>query len=188
VIKIIAGKHQRQIIPTLKKSDYRPSTNKLREAVFSILLSLEYITLRTIVGSSVLDLFAGTGSFSFEALSRGAENITLIDCNMRYLKLIRKFAYKIGEIERVKILLMNATNLVRSKYKYDFVFIDPPYYHNFVISSLQSLVVQGWLSKGAVIVVKMENTNNELILPKDISIIQIRAYGQHKLLLLQHLV
>ncbi len=66
MIRIIAGKHRNRIVPTLKNANYRPSTGKIREAIFSILTSGEFSDGRLFTQESkILDLFAGTGSLAY---------------------------------------------------------------------------------------------------------------------------
>ena len=116
-MRIIAGKHKNRVIPTLKNSDYRPSTAKFREALFSILSSGEFADVRLIQGAQVLDLFAGTGSLSFEALSRGASSITLVDNCREHLDLALDFARKIGELDNISVLITDATFLSKAPRK-----------------------------------------------------------------------
>ena len=64
-MKIISGKHKNRIIPTSKASEYRPTTAKLREALFSIIVSGEFFNSKPLDNAQTLDLFAGTGILSF---------------------------------------------------------------------------------------------------------------------------
>ena len=184
-MRIISGKHKNRVIPTLKKSNYRPSTTKFREALFSILSSGEFLESQPVVGAKVLDLFAGAGSLSFEALSRGADSITLIDKNEDHLKLAREFAYKLGEEEQVTALLMNAVDLAQASSKYDLVFMDPPYYNNYIEKSLKSLITREWLAHNAVIAIEME-VRKEIEIPKRVEIVKEKIYGNNKLLILKY--
>ena len=86
-MRIIAGSIKNKLIPSIKKGKYRPTAAFLREAIFNILESLSV----DVKESEVLDVFAGTGSMAFEALSRGAKKATLLDINARYVNLGRKF-------------------------------------------------------------------------------------------------
>ncbi len=184
-MRIIAGKHKNRVIPTLKKSDYRPSTAKFREALFSILLSGNFADTRLINGAHVLDLFAGTGSLSFEALSRGASNITLIDSSQEHLDLAMEFARKIRETDNISVLVTDATFLSKSPRKYNLVFMDPPYFKNFVTKSLTCLVKNDWLENGTIIAVEMNKRENiELI--DEVTLVKEKIYGNNKLLVLKY--
>lgn len=184
-MRIIAGKYKNRVIPSLKNSDYRPSTTKFREALFSILSSGEFADNSPVDASDVLDLFAGTGSLSFEALSRGAKSITLIDNNKEHLQIAKEFATKIGEEENVKFLLLSAISLPQSAHKYSLVFMDPPYYNQFVEKALISLIQNRWLEDKAIIAIEMEK-REELGLPVSMSLIKEKIYGNNKLLILRY--
>ncbi len=184
-MRIIAGKHKNRVIPTLKKSDYRPSTTKFREALFSILSSGGLVDTKQVNGAHVLDLFAGTGSLSFEALSRGASSITLVDNCREHLDLAIEFARKIGEFNNISVLVADATFLSKAPRKYSLVFMDPPYHNNFVIKTLICLVKNGWLTDGAIIAVEMSKRENiELI--DEVQLVKEKIYGNNKLLILRY--
>ena len=184
-MRIIAGKHKNRVIPTLKKSDYRPSTAKFREALFSILSSGNFADTTLINGAQVLDLFAGTGSLSFEALSRGASSVTLVDSCLEHLDLAKEFARKIGEIDNISVLVTDATFLPKAERKYNLVFMDPPYNKRFVVKSLICLVKNGWVTNGAIIAVEM-NKRETIELMDGISLVKEKVYGNNKLLILKY--
>lgn len=124
-MKIIAGKHKNRVIPVLKGSNYRPSTGKIREAIFSILTSGKFAEQQIFNNNTIaLDLFAGTGSLAFEALSRGVGEVTLVEINANHLRLAREFAISIGEEENSNFLNISATNLPKATKKFDLIFID----------------------------------------------------------------
>jgi 16S rRNA (guanine966-N2)-methyltransferase len=184
-MKIIAGKYKNRTIPTSKDLDYRPSTTKFREALFSILSSGEFASNKPFKDANVLDLFAGSGSLSFEALSRGAKSITLIDNNSKHLEVAKEFAAKIGEEKNISFLLTSAVTLPYASRRYSLVFMDPPYYNDFIGKALVSLIKNKWLEKSAIIAVEMEKLA-EVDLPIGVSVIKEKIYGKNKLLILKY--
>ncbi|MFK7973874.1 MAG: RsmD family RNA methyltransferase [Rickettsiaceae bacterium] len=184
-MKIICGKYKNRIIPTVSKFDYRPSTTKFRAALFSILNSGEFIDLSPVKGAKVLDLFAGTGCLAFEALSRGAEHITLVDNNRDHLKAAEKFANNISAADRVKTIVADATNLSYIPNKYHLVFIDPPYYKNYIQPALNCLLNNGLLESGAIIIVE-SSKYAQIILGQAFVLVKEKIYGNNKLLILQY--
>lgn len=198
-MKIIAGKYKNRVINTSKKFNYRPSTTKFKEALFSILSSGEFYESNPVKNAKILDLFAGTGSLSFEALSRGAKSATLVDNSLDHLNLAKEFAEKLGEENNVKILLADARELALSpSEKYNLVFIDPPYYNNYVEKSLQNLVSSGYLEDGAIIVIEIEKIGIQtdlsflLLIPDSskkgarLELIKEKIYGKNKLIILRY--
>ncbi len=185
MIKIIAGKHKGRVIATFKDADYRPSTGKFREALFSILTSGIFAERGILENAIVLDLFAGTGSLSFEAISRGACKATLVDINELYLKHAKAFAEKIGEKDNITCLKASAVSLPYSGKKYNLILMDPPYNKNLIPKALRSLVREKWLEDGAIIAAEM--SKNEIIeIPDCIKILDERKYGNSKLLVMEY--
>ena len=127
-MRIIAGtaKGRRLFTPAKNDRRIRPTADRAREALFSIIGSLVH-------QASVLDLYAGTGALALEALSRGAEFATLVDLHNEALSLITKNIELCGFSERSRIIRRDLTKglsfleqMVPPK-GYDLVFIDPPY-------------------------------------------------------------
>ncbi len=186
-MKIISGKHKNKVIPTAKTSSYRPTTSKFREALFSIITSGEFLDTQPIANAEILDLFAGTGILSFESLSRGAKAATLIDNNREHLKLIKKFADKIGEGDNVNCYLADASCLTKSNKQYNIVFMDPPYYNNLCMKTLTSLIENNWLGNNSIIAMEMEKAANLVLqdFPK-LHLLKEKIYGNNKLLIVRY--
>jgi len=117
-MRIIAGDFRGRNLISPKGKAVRPTTDRVREAIFNI--------LGNITNCDFLDLFAGTGAVSFEALSRGASSATLVDKNLRtaqknaeLLGVNHKVSWKKLDIDR---FLASATSKT-----YDVIFVDPPY-------------------------------------------------------------
>ena len=115
MLKIISGKYRNHIIPTAKNIKYRPSTGKLKEAIFSILTSGEFTGNKLFnENTHILDLFAGSGSLAFESLSRGAGSATLIDIDTSSLKIAEEFAKSLNISDKVNFVNINALNLPKA--------------------------------------------------------------------------
>lgn len=186
MLKIISGKFQNQKIPIAKNIKYRPSTGKLKEAIFSILTSGEFIGDKLFNENiKVLDLFAGSGSLAFESLSRGAGFATLIDIDLYSLKIAEEFAKTLNINDKVNLVNINALNLPKANTAFDLVFVDPPYHNKIVTKVMKLLIKNNWLNTDAIIVVEMAKTD-DYVLDENIEIIREKLYGNTKLLVLNY--
>lgn len=186
MLKIISGKFQNQKIPIAKNIKYRPSTGKLKEAIFSILTSGEFIGNKLFNENiKVLDLFAGSGSLAFESLSRGAGFATLIDIDLYSLKIAEEFAKTLNIHDKVNLVNINALNLPKANTAFDLVFVDPPYYNKIVTKVMKLLIKNNWLNTDAIIVVEMAKTD-DYVLDENIEVIREKLYGNTKLLVLKY--
>lgn len=121
-MRIIGGKNKRRLLKVPAGLPVRPTTDMAKEALFNILNN--HFDFE---GLQVLDLFAGTGSITFEFVSRGAVEVIAIDLNKRCIDHIRKTAGLLGYTE-VKALLTDAFRFINHcTTDFDIVFADPPY-------------------------------------------------------------
>lgn len=126
-MRIIAGTARGRQIRTLQGLDTRPTLDRVREAVFG---SLQF----DIPGSTVLDLFSGSGGMGLEALSRGAQKVVCNDLNPACVAIIRENAESLGLQQPVLLQLDYNQAISRVKemgLRFDFVFLDPPYASGF---------------------------------------------------------
>lgn len=121
-MRIISGKFKGKRIPTFGKLDARPTTDFAKEGLFNVLNNhLDFENL------SVLDLFSGTGSISFELISRGSGPVIAIEMNDKHCAYIRKIANELNA-DQLTVLRADVFRFVNScKLKFDFIFADPPY-------------------------------------------------------------
>lgn len=122
-MRIIAGQFRgrRLVAPTGRAT--RPTTDRVREAWFSILGPLQ---------GHVLDLYAGTGALGFEALSRGADRVTFVESTKAAQKAIQDNARTLGVTDRVTLLcttVEQASQMVRKCGPYALIVTDPPWTH-----------------------------------------------------------
>ena len=132
-MRIIAGKWRGRKLSPFKSKLIRPTTDRVKETIFNMIgLDIE--------GATVLDLFAGTGSLGFEALSRGAEKVVAIDKGTDSKKLIQKNKDLIGVESGYFFYSDDVTRfLSREKNRYDFIFIDPPFTQKMGLEVMRAL-------------------------------------------------
>ena len=123
-MRIIAGEARGRKIEAPEGHNTRPTLDRVRENLFNMLQG-------RIAGSTVLDLFAGSGALSFEALSRGAVQACLVDHERKAIAVIRKNAETLGYQERVRIIQADWRKAMKeienAGLRFDIVFLDPPY-------------------------------------------------------------
>jgi 16S rRNA (guanine966-N2)-methyltransferase len=175
-MRIVGGQFRGRSIATASHDRLRPTSDRVREALFNILthgipeLSLE--------GARVLDLFAGTGALGLEALSRGAAFCLFVEADAEARGLIRRNVEALGLTGVSKIFRRDATDLGRAldRDRASLVLIDPPYGKGMGEQALVSLGAGGWLEPGAVIVLE-ERAGVEITLPTGYVEIDRRTYG-----------
>lgn len=139
----------------------RPTSDRVKEALFNILGPVE--------GTTFLDIFAGSGSVGIEALSRGASGVVFIEKNATLAKAIRKNVDAFGFRERSQTFSAGAGSGIRELAargdRFDILFADPPYEQGFVAKTLQYLEGGELFSSEAVIVIQHspKETFNEAI-------------------------
>jgi 16S rRNA (guanine966-N2)-methyltransferase len=157
---------------------------KVRAALFSMLEArgINWPLCR------VLDLFAGSGSLGFEALSRGAGEVVFVEAMPKAAALIGENAEKLGvESNRAHILAEEAGKVLnRAPAKpFDLIFIDPPYRQNLLVPCLKSILRKNWLAPAGIINAEIEtgiSYDPEQAFP-ELSVIADRDYGQTRVVL-----
>lgn len=174
-LRIISGNLKGKKIFTLPGNDVRPTADRLRESIFNILGS-------GVQNATVLDLFAGTGAFGIEALSRGAGFAAFIDMNQKAMELIKKNIRACNLGEKAQPLLWDiARNLdcLKSMPRlFDLVFLDPPYGQNLIPVALDHLCRLEKLKPDARIVI--EHAIRDIIAPHlpGYDMVDQRKYGK----------
>lgn len=123
-MRIVAGTHKRRVITPPPNFKARPTTDFAKENIFNVLAN--YIDFDDV---TVLDLFAGTGSISYEFASRGAIQVTTVELNPTNHKFIAQTVDKL-KLDNIKTIQTNAFIFLRQmakKLSFDIIFADPPY-------------------------------------------------------------
>ena len=123
-MRIVGGKYKGRVFTPGKTFKARPTTDMAKESLFNILQNnLDFESLRA------LDLFAGTGSISYELASHGCTDITAVEINADHVRFIKDVLDKLGE-KHVRLVKSNVfVFAARIKEQFDFIFADPPYDH-----------------------------------------------------------
>ncbi len=183
-MRIVGGKFKGRTIHSPDGRATRPTTDRVREAIFN---RLEHgVAGFSIDGARVLDMFAGTGALGLEALSRGARNVLFIDDSEAARGLIRRNADELGVVGLAKIWRRDAAKLgpCAPMSPFGLVFMDPPYGKGLTDKSLAALVAGGWLEPGAVVVAE-EAAKAEIAVPEVFEVLNDSRYGDTRVLTLR---
>ena len=179
--RIIGGTAGGRRIRTPTGDSTRPTSDRVREALFS---SLE-ATLGSLTGLRFLDLYAGSGAIGLEARSRGAGVVTCVEQDRRTAALIRDNVATLGFTGVEVVAASVARTLAQSpRAPYDVVFADPPYPLTEVAlaGDLALLAAPGWLAADALVVVERSSRGPEPTWPAGITPLpgrrRMRKYGE----------
>ena len=145
-MRVITGKARGVVLKTPKGMQTRPTADRVKEALFSI---IQY----DVPSAKVLDLFAGTGQLGIEALSRGAKSAVFIDERADACALVKENLNKTRLSEDAKVLRSDYAAYLRGcREKFDIIFLDPPYAEVFLENSLKMITEIDILQSGGIIV------------------------------------
>lgn len=158
----------------------RPTSDRMRESLFNILAHRDGIEIE---GARVLDLFAGTGALSIEAISRGASLAVLVDIGAEARGLQRANIDALGLGGVVRTLKRDATKLglVSPFAPFTLVFCDPPYSKGLGEAALASALLGGWIAPGALVVLE-ERAGSAVKLPAPLLEMERRKAGETQLI------
>ncbi len=171
-IRIIAGCHRGRKLPVLLVEGLRPTTDRVKETVFNWLMP--YIS-----DANCLDCFAGSGGLGFEAVSRGAKHVTMLELNKAAAKQLQQNAQLLKANNTTIANTDTLAFLQQPPEPFDLVFLDPPFRKSFV-GQVATLLNQGWLADKALIYIEMEvNEGSEVQeLPNNWQLLKEKVAGQ----------
>ncbi len=149
-MRVIAGSARRIPLKTLEGLDTRPTQDRIKETLFNI---LQY----QVADCCFLDLFAGSGSIGIEALSRGAEKAVFVENNEKSAAVIRE-NLKATKLEERAVVMncdaLTALKRLNGKYRFDFIFMDPPYNHQLERHVMEALRDSVLINKQSTIIIE----------------------------------
>ncbi|SHJ70333.1 16S rRNA (guanine(966)-N(2))-methyltransferase RsmD [Caminicella sporogenes DSM 14501] len=150
-MRVIAGQAKGTKLKTLKGLDTRPTSDRVKEALFSILAP-------SIESGKVLDLFSGTGNLGIEAISRGASFAYLVEKNRKCFNIIKENVIKTKLNDKIKIIIKDVFMAIREfgekGENFDIIFMDPPYLKGFIIPCLEEICNNNILKEEGIIAVE----------------------------------
>lgn len=163
-MRVISGDKKGQKLISLKRRKIRPTSDKVRGAIFNILISVE--------GKRVLDLFAGSGALGIEALSRGAEKVIFVDDSFASVNLMWKNLERLGFKDKAKVIKKDVLRFIRGKNQecFDIIFADPPYGKGLCQKVLEILAEKNFLDSEGIVIIehhkkeKIEEKENFILL------------------------
>ena len=149
-MRVIAGSARRTPLKTLEGMNTRPTQDRIKETLFNM---LQY----DLADCAFLDLFAGSGGIGIEALSRGAGQAVFVEQNEAAVQIVRE-NLKITKLEDRAVVMhcdaLTALKRLEGKYRFDFIFMDPPYDHELEKQMLEYLKTSSMIDKQSTIIIE----------------------------------
>ena len=183
-MRIIAGKLKGTTLHMLKDKNTRPLKDLARESIFNLLAHSNKISLQ-LEQSNILDLYAGTGSFGLECLSREAKCVYFVENEKSAFKILQKNVEKLKMKEKTKTFLNDVFDLINSPnlsaLKFDLIFCDPPFKDTNIKKLIELIFNKNLLNKNGIIILHRNKVIKEK-LPNNFKIIDERVYGISKII------
>lgn len=172
-LRIIGGQWRGRKLNFPDAPGLRPTPDRVRETLFNWLHT-------RIAGSHCLDLFAGSGALGFEALSRDAKHVTMIDNNREVIATLEKNITLLGA-DNVKLLNADVSKLLAQvnslEQTFDIVFLDPPYHQDLITVCCEALEDNGFLAPVSYLYMEAEFRILTDILPETFSVMRSKKAG-----------
>lgn len=176
-MRVVGGVCRGRRLVHFKGRSIRPTTDKVREAIFDTLSALFPQAFSS--SSQVLDLFAGSGALGIEALSRGAGRAVFVERDRRAIEIIERNLDTCGLKNRATIMPIEVkralSSLSRKERRFDLIFLDPPYGRGLVEEALGSIMENGILKDGGVVVA--EHSKREIPEEVSLKLVKRARYG-----------
>ena len=183
-MRIIAGKLKGSTLHMPKDKNTRPLKDLARESIFNLLTHSNKISLQ-LEQSNVLDLYAGTGSFGLECLSRQARSVCFIEKKKDAIEILEKNIEKLKVKNKIKIFFNDIFELIEKQNifesKFDLIFCDPPFKDTNIEKLIELIFKKNLLNKNGIIILHRNKTIREK-LPNYFEIVDERIYGISKII------
>jgi len=171
-LRIIGGQWRGRKIEVLERKGLRPTPNRVRETLFNWLQGY-------VEGARCLDLFAGSGALGFEALSRGATEVVFVEQDGETAQALRDQCVRL-RTKWGQVMHMDALSYLKntSPRPFDLIFLDPPFFQNWIALLCPVLANLSWLAPDARVYLESEKTLSPLSLPQNWVLLRSRSAGE----------
>lgn len=176
-MRIIRGEFAGKALIAPSSTLTRPTSDKVRQAIFNVVEHHE--DMQDLKGSTVLDLFAGTGGLGLEALSRGAKHITFVDNQWAAVRNLQTLIHQWNIEDRTTVFAQDILTMPVAAQPVDFIFCDPPYGKDLVNQAIAYLHKQRWIGDNTTIIAEMQK-QDDLRLTLPLNVVQEKKYGDTK--------
>lgn len=183
LLRIIAGTHKRREIKAPKGIHTRPTSDRVKEAIFSTLGE-------KVKGSIILDLFSGSGNLGLESLSRGGKHAHLVENDSKAYYIIMENVKKLDMKDLTSIYNLSWEKFIniakKKEMKFDLIFLDPPYYGKYYNDVLNKIAINDLLTSNGVIIIESpkEMIGNEFK-EELFQVVKEAKYGDTKIFYIQ---
>ena len=183
-MKVISGEKRGTKLFSFSGRNIRPTSQRVKEAIFNILKSRNYDFKEKII----YDLFAGTGSLGLETLSRGSKKVYFFDNDRQSIKILGKNVNKLKYSDYCEIIETDLENYnFLSPKKPNLIFCDPPYNSNFICFILEFLLEKKIIEKNCLIIIETSK-KNIFNFKNKFEILEDRTYGKTKVYFLKKII
>ncbi len=185
-MRVIAGSARSIKLSSPKTDDIRPTTDRIKETLFNIIQ-------QDLFGSMFLDLFAGSGAIGIEALSRGAEKAYFIDNSREAIRIIKENVKK-TKFENISAIFNTdykaaLKKLGALKIKFNFIFVDPPYFENMYMDILKNIHDNCVLEEDGLLILELPKTfdiDKDMLCSYNLKLEKEKKYKNNKHLFLRY--
>jgi len=183
-MRIIAGKLKGITLHLPQNKIIRPLKDRAKESIFNLLTHSNKMSFQ-FEKSNILDLYAGTGSFGLECLSRQARSVCFIEKKKDAIEILEKNIEKLKVKNKIKIFFNDIFELIEKqntfKSKFDLIFCDPPFKNTNIEKLIELIFNKNLLNKNGIIILHRRKTTKEK-LPNYFEIVEERTYGISKII------
>jgi len=155
-MRIITGKLKGRRIHIPKGLEVRPTTDRVKESIFNKIEAYKYIE-----SSDILDLFGGSGSLGFEAISRGARMVTFVELDAKNVALIKQVAAQFDVEKQVRAQVGDVFQFISGPATpFDFIFCDPPYDYPLMDDMIAVILENNWLNENGWFILEHDKFHN----------------------------
>jgi len=174
MLRIISGRFRQKRLYLPDEKTTRPTTDRVREAVFNILLHQYHVRFEEI---TILDTFAGSGAMGLESFSRGAKHVYFVEQDAKVRAILQKNIKLLFGENQTTVFNSDLLKLGKALNAVDLVFLDPPYNLGLTEPACLHLLKQGWIQKNTLVCIESAAKNIPSFIPSFKQLEQ-RVYGQ----------